>query len=290
MLLRLPIELTRKILVFVIVSRYGCNIQYTCKELYIEYRFMRCRFEPLAARTIPNNLLVVANLRCMRLFKYGRFKVPDFTHFCRLSVLVIDIEHHSHWGVLKNLPESLINLTLCVKKRFRYSSIISEIVPIPSISIRFLKVISKHLVRIKAFRLYHLVQQREFLEVNNSTRGHDRCFGVLISWLLRTYRRSLILFQVQNIDLDLVFSRNVSIELPQLRLMMFDNTSLVRLDHWLQVFNRANFRTSNPLFILMVDNITRTIYTSTSNNTGNWSNVPYTRREVIRVLNYLNVY
>lgn len=290
MLLRLPREILRKILIFVIVTRQGNDIQYTCRELYDEYKLLRCRFEPLVTAKIPENRKVIDNLRYMILVKYGRFKVPNFKHFQRLTILEVGLSHHSHWGVLKSLPESLDNLTLLLNKRFRYAPVISDIIPLPVINIRYLKIISKYLVRVKAFRFYQLVQQRDFLVINTNTHGSERSCGMLIGWLLRTYRKSLILFQVLNIDLDLVFNTDVTIELPRLKLIMFDNTSLVRLEHWLEVFNKANVRTRHPLFILMIDLITRTVYTSTSNNTGNWSSVPYTNKEVSRVLDYLEVY
>lgn len=95
-------------------------------------------------------------------------------------------------------------------------------------------------------------------------------FGAILYQLLDMFRASLLLIELHKLDGALIFNKlhptiTFNYSFPSLRLLLFDNSSLVRLSSWIKLFQKNNLglRNQMPCIIAINDSISGKLLTTT---------------------------
>lgn len=120
-------------------------------------------------------------------------------------------------------------------------------------------------------------------------------FGNLVLKCLYTVRSSLSLLQLNNVDASLIFlptQNHLNWNFPHLKLFVFDNCSVNRMNTWFEKFKLTNQHQNDdkPLFFILKDNLSGRMLTKTAlSHDNNWSNCQYSDMELYKIKRQLGV-
>lgn len=125
-------------------------------------------------------------------------------------------------------------------------------------------------------------------------------FGEILYQLLDKFRTSLLLVELHKVDGALIFNESHELtsynyHFPGLKLLLIDNTSILKLSFWIKTFQKNNLtlRNQKPCFITINDSISgRLLTTSPLPRTvfpANWSHLNSPSEQIVQLKSHLNI-
>lgn len=326
-MIKLPIEIQFRIIFYLVQGRGGSNLQLACKELYTNYNCVISRLKPLTTRIIPLRPVILENLISLNLIQSPRSSLTSLQAFKTLKYMTIRSSDITFLMVFNHIPKSLVKLSILIDfqqrqfNRFRELTNIAEELSIPENNLKHLVVVSnKPILHSKINSLLCLILRlnrsnyfqsdvvQSIQKVSTRMKRGVFTFGLILYKVLDFLRIHLQSIEVTNLDISLIFnsflisrlpqftvsptsSPEVNLEFINLRLLLIDSTSLVRLGFWIEEFKTSNLnlRSQVPCFIAMVDTISNEILTTTCLNDSSWSHVRYSKKAVSKIKRQLEL-